>query len=61
MTKKEELIEELKRINFYWCVLNRGKSEAELEHLVQELKTSRQIIRGIFNHEIMGELDTEAK
>ena len=61
MTRKEVLIEELRKINFYWDDLSRGRSEPELEHLVQELKTSRKIILGIFNYKIMGEADQEGK
>ena len=49
MTKKEELIRQLKEINFYWKELSEGKSEEELERLIQELKALRRAIKSIFN------------
>jgi len=57
MTKKEELIRQLKEINFYWKELSEGKSEEELEKLIQELKALRRAIKSIFNYKIMGEVD----
>ncbi len=57
MSKREELIEELKKISFYWKELSEGKSEEELEKIIQELKAVRRAIKNIFNYKIMGEVD----
>lgn len=61
MSRKEDLIEALKKINFYWDELSRGRSEAELDRVVQELQTGRKIILGIFNYKIMGKAESEEK
>jgi len=53
--KKEKLIAELERINFYWRELSEGKSEAELEKMVNELKQARQTIKSIFPYRIMSQ------
>jgi len=47
------LIEELKRISFYWQELSAGKSEDDLEKIIQELKQARETIKGIFPFKIM--------
>jgi len=57
MSKREELIKELKKISFYWKELSEGKSEEELEKIIQELKAIRRAIKNIFNYKIMGEVD----
>ena len=53
-SKKEKLIAELQKINFYWREMSGGKSEAELEKLVEDLKQARQTIKSIFPFGIMG-------
>jgi hypothetical protein len=52
--KKEKLTAELEKINFYGRELSAGKSEAELEKLVEDLKQARQTIKSIFPFGIMG-------
>jgi len=53
MTRREELIAELAKINFYWRELSEGRSEDEIEKIITELKQARQMIKGIFNFKVM--------
>jgi len=54
-SKKEKLVAELQKINFYGREMSEGKSEAELEKLVEDLKQARQTIKSIFPYKIMSQ------
>lgn len=56
MKRKRELIEELKKINFYWKELGEKSSDEELEEIIKELKEVRKTLKSIFNFKIMGEV-----
>lgn len=60
-SKRERLLAELEKISFYWRELAEGRSEAELEKVIEELKSARRNIKNIFNFKIMGEVETEEK
>jgi hypothetical protein len=55
--KRDKLVKELQRLNFYWQELSAGKSETELERLIWELKQERSALKNIFNYRIMGEIE----
>lgn len=55
--KRDKLVKELQRLNFYWQELSAGKSETELERLIRELKQERSALKNIFNYRIMGEIE----
>ena len=53
MSRRDDLTNELKELNFYWKQLSEGKSETELEQTISELKLCRQTIKNIFPFKIM--------
>ncbi len=53
MSRREDLVKELREISFYWKELSEGKSEQELEKLIADLKQARQTVKNIFPFKIM--------
>jgi len=57
--KRDQLVAELQRLNFYWRELSEGRSEGELEKIITELKQARATLKSIFNYRIMGGVEEQ--